>query len=153
VIRGLERVRWPARVEVIQRQPWVVLDVAHTAESAQSLSDTLVDYLGIRSATLVVGMMSDKDLAGLAQAIAPRARRVIATRADHPRALPAEVVQRAFADLGLDSSVEPDVAGAVDAARAACSASDAVVILGSVALAGEARAHLLSLPRDSAFGR
>jgi dihydrofolate synthase/folylpolyglutamate synthase len=153
VIRGLERVRWPARVEVIQTQPWVVLDVAHTAESAQSLSDTLVDYLGIRSATLVVGMMSDKDLAGLALAIAPRARRVIATRADHPRALPAEAVQRAFVDLGLEASAEPNVAAAVDAARAACSASDAVVILGSVALAGEARAHLLSLPRDSAFGR
>jgi dihydrofolate synthase/folylpolyglutamate synthase len=153
VLRGLERVRWPGRVEVIQRQPWVVLDVAHTAESAQSLSDTLLDYLGIHSATLVVGMMGDKDLRGLASAIAPRARRVIATRADHPRALSAEVVQRAFTDLGLEARVEGSVPRAVDAALGACSASDAVVILGSVALAGEARAHLLSLTRDPPYGK
>jgi dihydrofolate synthase / folylpolyglutamate synthase len=148
VPRGLASVSWPARVEVIRRQPLVVVDAAHTADSARSLADTLLDYLNVSRATLVVGVMGDKDLAGLAAAIAPRASRVIATRAEHPRSLPAEAVLRAFSALSVPTTLGANVPDAVDAALAGSAASEAVVILGSVALAGEARAHLLQLERD-----
>jgi dihydrofolate synthase/folylpolyglutamate synthase len=145
---GLENVRWPARIEIIKRRPLVIVDSAHTADSARSLRDTLAEYVRIDQATLVVGVMGDKDLEGLASAIEPVARRVIATQADHPRALKAEVVAKAFQDLGIETICYPKLSEAIDAAMNLSTASDSVVILGSVALAGEARAHILGLERD-----
>jgi dihydrofolate synthase/folylpolyglutamate synthase len=146
--KGLESVKWPARVELIKRRPLVVVDAAHTADSARSLRDTLTDYLRVRDATLIVGVMGDKDLDGLVSAIEPMARRVIATQADHPRALDAEVVARAFQNLGIETTWDRKLGAAIDTALNLSTPSDAIVILGSVALAGEARAYILGLERD-----
>ena len=148
VKKGLEEVRWPARIEVVKRRPLIVVDSAHTADSARRLRDTLGEYLRIDQATLVIGVMGDKDLEGLASAVDPVARRVIATQAEHPRALAAESVARVFRDLGVETLVEPGLGAAIDMATSLSTASDAIVILGSIALAGEARAHILGLERD-----
>jgi dihydrofolate synthase/folylpolyglutamate synthase len=148
VTKGLEAVKWPARIETIKRRPLVIVDSAHTADSARSLRDTLTDYLKVKDATLVVGVMGDKDLEGLVSAIEPMARRVIATQADHPRALNAEAVARAFQNLGIETTWDPKLGAAIDTALNLSTPSDAVVILGSVALAGEARAYILGLERD-----
>ena len=148
VQKGLEEVKWPARIEILKRRPMIVVDSAHTADSARRLRDTLAEYLRINQATLVVGVMGDKDLEGLVSAIEPVARRVIATQADHPRALSAEAVARVFRDRTIETYVEPKLGAAIDMAVSLSTASDAVVILGSIALAGEARAHILGLERD-----
>lgn len=145
---GLEKVSWPARVEVLKRRPMLIVDAAHTADSARSLRDSLADALRLDSATLVIGVMGDKDLEGLISAIEPVARRVIATQADHPRALPAEAIAKLFRARSIETYVEPALGSAIDMALNLSTASDAVVILGSVALAGEARAHVLGLERD-----
>jgi dihydrofolate synthase / folylpolyglutamate synthase len=148
VKKGLEETKWPGRIEIVRRRPLVVVDVAHTADSARRLRDAAAEYLHIDQATLVIGVMGDKDLEGLAMAVEPIARRVIATKADHPRALDPEAVARVFRDLGIETFWEKTVPDAVEAALRVSTPSDAVVILGSVALAGEARAHLLGLERD-----
>lgn len=145
---GLEKVKWPARIEVIKRRPLVVVDSAHTADSARRLRDTLAEYLRVERATLVVGVMGDKDLDALAMAVEPVAARVIATQADHPRALAAEAVARVFREMSIETLVEPRLGHAVDLGLRLSTPSDAVVILGSIALAGEARAHILGLERD-----
>ncbi len=92
--------------------------------------------------------MADKDIEGVAMAVEAVARRVIVTRADHPRALEPEPLARVFRDLGIETLTERTVAAAIDRALALSTPSEAVVILGSVALAGEARAHILGLERD-----
>jgi dihydrofolate synthase/folylpolyglutamate synthase len=145
---GLEALKWPARIEALKQRPLLVVDAAHTADSARVLGETLAEYLHVKEATLVVGLMGDKDIDGLADAIAPLARRVIATRADHPRALAPAAVARPFRERGIETQVEPGVGAAVESALRLSTASEAVVILGSVALAGEARAHVLGLERD-----
>jgi folylpolyglutamate synthase/dihydropteroate synthase len=73
---------------------------------------------------------------------------VIATQADHPRALAAEQVARVFRDRSIETYVEPKLGAAIDMALSLSTGSEPVVILGSVALAGEARAHVLGLERD-----
>jgi dihydrofolate synthase/folylpolyglutamate synthase len=148
VSAGLAEVKWPGRIEVLRRRPLIVVDSAHTADSARALRETMSEYLRTGQATLVVGVMGDKDLEGLAAAVEPIARRVIATRADHPRALDGQAVARAFRELGMETYWERTVPEAIEAALSVSTPSEAVVILGSVALAGEARAHILGLERD-----
>jgi dihydrofolate synthase/folylpolyglutamate synthase len=148
VKKGLEEAKWPGRIEIVRRRPLVVIDVAHTADSGRRLRDAAAEYLHIDNATLVIGVMGDKDLEGLAMAVEPIARRVIATRADHPRALDPEAVARVFRDMGIETFWEKTVPDAIEAALRLSQPVDAVIVLGSVALAGEARAHLLGLERD-----
>ncbi len=145
---GLEKVRWPARIEAVRHRPLILVDAAHTADSARSLRDTLSEYLRVNDATLIIGVMGDKDLEGLVSAVEPMARRVIATRADHPRALDPAKVAAPFRALGIETTVEPNLGAAIDTATNLSTPSDAIVILGSVALAGEARAYILGLERD-----
>ncbi len=152
VKKGLEETKWPGRIEILRRRPLVVIDVAHTADSARRLRDAASEYLHIDNATLVVGVMGDKDLEGLAMAIEPIARRVIATKADHPRALDPEAVARVFRDIGIETFWEKTVPDAIEAALRLSQPIDSVIILGSVALAGEARAHILGLERDPPVG-
>jgi len=149
---GLESVKWQARIEAIKRRPLLIIDAAHTADSARRLRDTLDEYFKVDGATFVIGVMGDKDLEGLAMAIEPVARRVIATRADHPRALDPAKIVRLFQDMGIETITQPNVGDAVDAALNLSTPSEAIVILGSVALAGEARAHVLGLERDPPVG-
>jgi dihydrofolate synthase/folylpolyglutamate synthase len=148
VQKGLESVRWPGRIEILKRRPLLIVDGAHTADSARRLRDTLAEYIRVDQATLVVGVMGDKDLEGLMMAIEPVARRVIATQADHPRALAAEKVARVFRDRSIETYVEPKLGAAIDMALSLSTGYEPVVILGSIALAGEARAHVLGLERD-----
>ena len=69
---------------------------------------------------------------------------VIATTAPGPGGLDARVVAAAAVALGVDPMVVADVSDAVEAALAAATPDDAIVVTGSPRLAGAARAHLRS---------
>src|SRR5439155_5539420 len=68
VAEGLARVCWPARLEIVQRQPLVLLDCAHNVASAQALAKTLqVSFPPPAKArrSLIFAGSRDKDLAGM----------------------------------------------------------------------------------------
>ncbi|MGB0389513.1 MAG: bifunctional folylpolyglutamate synthase/dihydrofolate synthase, partial [Ardenticatenaceae bacterium] len=85
---GLAQVVWPARVEVLQRNPLVIADGAHTHASAAALIHTINDLMpkGWSRSTLILGISSNKDFAALLDAFQPIADTIILTRASHPRA-------------------------------------------------------------------
>ncbi|MBI4609692.1 MAG: bifunctional folylpolyglutamate synthase/dihydrofolate synthase [Candidatus Rokubacteria bacterium] len=91
VIRqGLARVSWPGRFQLIRRDPWVVLDGAHNPAGAQALAAALDDYFPGVAKTLIVGISSDKDKAGILKALTSLATRLILTASSNPRATPPE---------------------------------------------------------------
>jgi len=69
VAGALGVVTWPGRMEIVKRQPWVVLDGAHNTDSARRLVQALRSTFSPRRTLLVVGLNTDKDLAGFAGAI------------------------------------------------------------------------------------
>ncbi len=108
VRRGLEGLRWPARVEVVRERPVGVVDVAHNVAAMCALRDALLEVWPGRRLILVFGMVASHDHEGPSAVIAPLADLVITTTPDHlrpvdPQAL-AEVV-RAYAPR---VEVEPD---------------------------------------------
>ncbi|MBI4240457.1 MAG: bifunctional folylpolyglutamate synthase/dihydrofolate synthase [Candidatus Rokubacteria bacterium] len=90
VREGLARVSWPGRFEVIGRDPWVILDGAHNPAGAQAVAGALEEYFPGSGKTLVVGISSDKDRAGILKALLPVANRLILTASSNPRATPPE---------------------------------------------------------------
>ena len=137
---GLGAVSSPGRLQLVGTNPTVLVDAAHNPHGARALADALRASFDFDEWGVVLGVLGDKDAAGIVAELAPIATEVFVTapdsdRADSPDAL-ADIVEAA----GLHASVHPNLDDAAESARAwaAASARRAVVIAGSVVLAGEA---------------
>lgn len=141
VEQGVRATRWPGRFEVLPAGaglPEIVLDVAHNPAGAWALRSALSTFYEDRPLTFVFGAMRDKAIGEIAKILFPLAERVIATRADNPRAaLPNEI-----AELGAPTSTEiveeDSVPAALERARKLAGGEGVVVITGSIYIVGEA---------------
>jgi dihydrofolate synthase/folylpolyglutamate synthase len=137
VAAGLGEVVWTARMEVVRRDPYVVLDCAHNGASALALVRTLEASFPAGPRTLVFAVSNDKDVAGMFVHLRPAFSRAIFTRyTNNPRAVPPAELVRLW---GGGEVIEPPT----EAVRAAIAGGDLVCVSGSVFLAGELRPVLV----------
>ena len=86
---GLKNAFIPARLEVVSRDPLIVIDGAHNPDGGAALKRAMEPYKG--RITAVVGMMRDKSVDEFLSYLLPMCKKVIAVRAaDNPRALSAQ---------------------------------------------------------------
>jgi dihydrofolate synthase/folylpolyglutamate synthase len=140
---GFAQVTSPGRLEVVRREPLVLLDGAHNPDGARMLAAALLEEFVVDRRTLVVACLADKDLRGILRGLAPAMGRLIVTVNSSPRAAPAERLSKEAEALGLVAQVEPDVASAVRRAIDQAGESEAVVVTGSLYTVGEARELLM----------
>ena len=152
IVAGLSSVQWPARLEVLQRNPLVVADGAHNDHSVSTVLSTLQDSLPHQHLTVVAGFSRDKRVADMVALLARRAHRVIATRSRHPRSMrPAEIVDEFAAhDYPRSQITHADsVAAAIDAATGDAGENDLIIVTGSLFVAAEAREAILNIPPET----
>lgn len=145
--RALAACRLPGRVEILENDPRVLVDSAHTEESARALADVIseVDFDGF---DLLLSVSTDKDMERVLVPLLGGVGTVWATRADSVRSLPAETLaERVREILGATASdrrvqCEPDAGAAARRARDSLPAGKMLVVAGSVYLAGIARSVL-----------
>ncbi|KQR93008.1 MAG: dihydrofolate synthase [Microbacterium ginsengisoli] len=146
VAEGLAQATSPGRLQLIGTHPTVVVDAAHNPHGAHALAAGLAASFDFDEWGLVLGVLGDKDASGIVGELVDVATHVFATAPDSDRARDADAVADVVEAAGLPVSVHPDLADAAEAARswAATGERRAVVIAGSVVLAGEA----IALARD-----
>ena len=138
--RGLRKAFWPGRFEVMGTDPLVVLDGAHNPGACEALADALAEF-DYEDLHLVVGVMHDKDLRGMATAL-PTPDAVYACQPDVGRAEDESVVATVFEDEGADAvETIPAVEDAVERALSTADRDDAVLVTGSLFAVAEARAR------------
>ncbi len=137
---GLAQVTSPGRLQLIGVAPTVLVDAAHNPHGARALVAALRESFDFDEWGLVLGVFGDKDAEGIAAALVPAAAQVFATAPDSERAADPELLADLAEQVGAPVTVHRGLADAADAAREWAAASDrrAVVIAGSVVLAGEA---------------
>ena len=142
VERGLARVDWPGRLEVVHEAPLMIMDGAHNPEAAQVLVDTLTELCPGRPIHLLVGMSADKSPEEFGRRVGRLAASAICTRSRHPRALdPVQLAGRLW-PFCPDVHVMADAADALTYLLNAVSAQDVIVVTGSLFLVGELRAAI-----------
>jgi len=134
--RGLNQVEWPGRFEIARGDPPLVFDGAHNVDSALRLVATLEEVFPDRRWTLVFGASSDKDIAGILDALLPCVERAVVTRARSVRAANLESIAQQIAERGKPVEIAPSVAQAL--ARILDSTTP-VVVTGSLYIVAEAR--------------
>jgi len=142
VTDGLGQATSPGRLQLVGAHPTVVVDAAHNPHGAAALVEALRGSFDFDEWGVVLGVLGDKDAAGIVAVLAPVAAHVFATAPDSDRANDADTIADLVEEQGLRVTVHTDLADAAEAAREWAAASDrrAVVIAGSVVLAGEALA-------------
>ena len=140
---GLAQCVLPGRMELLAHDSSVLVDSAHTAESAKALALALSE-LAPNGFELLLSVSADKELDSLLEALLPRARRVWLTRAEPTRSLDPErlasVVREKAPDLPL--VVIDDPIEASREARVELPEGQVLCAAGSVYLAGKVRAAL-----------
>jgi dihydrofolate synthase/folylpolyglutamate synthase len=140
---GLASVTSPGRMEVVAREPVVVLDGAHNPEAAEVLGQALQETFGRRERTFVISIFEDKDIEGMLAALLPSATRTIFTRNANPRAADPVRLAEVASRLGFHSEVVEPLAEAIEAGRRAAGEHGIVVVTGSLSTAGDARTLLV----------
>jgi dihydrofolate synthase / folylpolyglutamate synthase len=143
VRQGFAAVTSPGRLEVVRRDPLVLLDGAHNPDGARALAGALLEEFVVDRRTLVVACMADKDIAGILSALAPATGRLIVTRNSDARSASAEQLRKEAEAIGLVAEVERDVPTALRRAIDEAGESEAVVVTGSLYTVGEAREMLM----------
>ena len=138
-VRGVERMRWPGRFDVVETRPWLVLDCAHNVMSLRALARTLAESLHYRRLILVFGMSADKEIAPAAAEVAPLADAVILTQAMMHRAQWASELTRSTWEVWrVAPHVRWTVAEALAHARELAAPEDCICVTGSIFVVGEA---------------
>lgn len=156
VVEGLLKVHWPGRLEVVHRNPIVLVDGAHNVDSMTKLNQAMSELFHRQRLVLVMGTSSDKDIAGMVQELGNWAgsilglmiEYVIATRTNHPRAADPEIIANEAIERGLKSEIREEVPEALRRAEEIARSLGAtehgppvVLVTGSLFLVAEAREH------------
>ena len=94
---GLEQVRWPARFQVLEREPLFVLDGGLNPQCAQALAAILRDYLPGEKVTFLMGVLADKDYGTMLDCLIPHAAGFVCVTPQSPRALPGQALEEEIA--------------------------------------------------------
>ncbi len=137
---GLGTVTSPGRLQLIGIEPSVLIDAAHNPHGADALAKAVLASFAFESVTAIVGVLDDKDARGIIEALDPVVDRFVISTSGTARSVAVDALgATAVSIAGADRvSVEPDLATAIESARRDAGPSGAVLITGSVTMAGQA---------------
>jgi dihydrofolate synthase/folylpolyglutamate synthase len=143
IARGLARIDWPARFQKWDER--TIIDGAHNPAAAHALAETWRETFDDERATLILAVLSDKDLHGICETLVAIADSVLLPRIRSERAASPDALAKILSTLTppLPYSITPSVGEALDLARAK---TNPILITGSLHFAGEVLAHLRGEP-------
>ncbi len=145
IIEGIALTRWPGRMEILWKNPYIVLDCAHNPAGIKAVSEAIKD-IPHENLICVFGILGDKSYDEATSFIAPICDQMILTAPEGPRALDPRVlyeeVQKHIGNAPGRIMIEPDLRAAFDRALAQAGQGDAILCCGSIYLAGPLRTHI-----------
>jgi dihydrofolate synthase/folylpolyglutamate synthase len=143
IARGLATVEWPARFQRWDER--TIIDGAHNPGAARVLAETWQETFGDQKATLILAVLSDKDLSAICEALSSISDYIFLPKIRSERAASPQELANVLSTItpSLPYSITPSIAEALAFARAK---SNPILITGSLHFAGEALAHLCGEP-------
>lgn len=135
---GIANARWPARAQLLSRDPEILLDGAHNIEATASLCRTIDELRGKRAVACIASYLDDKDAAGCLRLLAPRMEHCWLVLRAGERAMSKAALDAAARQAGVKADI-CSLSDALDKGREWARATGGIlVITGSLYLAGEA---------------
>jgi len=140
--KGLESTRWEGRMEVISRNPTLVLDSAHNPDGVRSLTQTLREYFSFERCFLVLGLMEDKAVDEMLKLFSQFGDRFILVKPNQERAWDPKQLAKQMSVFNKPMDVIPDLSCALETVKKAANSNDLICITGSIFTVAEAKQFL-----------
>ncbi len=143
IARGLATVDWPARFQRWDER--TIIDGAHNPAAARIVAQTWRATFGEQRATLILAILSDKDLRGICQELVPIADSVLLPKIRSERAADPKQIAQILSIItpSLPCSITSSIGEALQVTR---TKPNPILITGSLHFAGEALAYLRGEP-------
>lgn len=148
---GLNSVFWPARFEVIQTRPMVILDGAHNIQGITVLAQETRNLLGGKKVRVLFGSMKDKDWAQMLQELCEIASEISLTRVPMDRSEDPKVLRDAI-PAGIPVNIVDDPVEAIRSLIKGADANEAMLVTGSLYLLGQVRPFLVRMREAEILG-
>lgn len=153
--RGLAATRLAGRMELVWKQPRIIVDGAHNPVSMSALMRGMGSHIPYDSMICIFGCCDDKDIDSMLESLAMGGDKIIFTAAKgQPRAADPEDLKRRFMEnRGKVCQVAEGIEEALEIAASAVSRDDLICVCGSFYLVGETKSHLANLARKRSVSR
>ena len=143
---GISKTILPARVEIISEKPLVILDGGHNEDGAKAFYNAVLPELEKSHRVIVIaGMMADKAVEDSLKPLMLKTDVFFAVTPDNPRAMKAHDLAEIASKYSKQVFTVQNIKDAVKIAHAAADENTAVLVVGSLYLAGEIRETLLEI--------
>ena len=139
VYNGFRKAVQNGRLEIIAMNPYFIIDGAHNEAGAIALQSVILEHFKNKRVLLVIGMLKDKKMEAILDALVPLADFVVASEPDNPRKLNADTLLKAISKYGKKGISIPDIYEAVDFCKKNKKEYDLILCAGSLYLIGRVR--------------
>lgn len=137
--KGLANAKWPGRLEILGREPLLLIDAAHNIEGARALRTALDQYFPGRRFSFIMGVSNDKDYKAMAETVITRCTRIITVTPNSVKALPAVVLSKIVNFYCNDVQVSDTIEEAVRTSLAVAAPDEVICAFGSLYYIGAVR--------------
>jgi dihydrofolate synthase / folylpolyglutamate synthase len=141
IAKGLQKVDWPGRLQVLRKKPWLVIDGAHNVYSMMKLGEALKKYFKYDRLILILGFSADKDVPGMLDEAVKITKDIIVAASTSPRSAKPSALTEEFAKRGVSAKAAESVPGALKMALADAKPNDLICATGSIFLVAEVMEH------------
>lgn len=143
--KGFSNAVNPARLETLCTSPIVLLDGAHNPNGIEALKNAINRFLGNKKVIGIMGMLADKDIDTSIKLLENTFCKIYTVPVDNPRALDSNTLADKFKNFGFDATAFNSAEVAFDTAFEEAKRNDnAIIICGSLYLAGEVRPYIIN---------
>ncbi len=135
--KGLGAVNWQGRMQIVSKNPTILLDGAHNEEGVSSLVESLQEIFPKRKKVFVVSILKDKNLEKMYAKIASAAKSIVFCQNSNSRAAGGDLQKEVVAKFTKNYCYETTVPSALKKAKSLCEGDDLIVVCGSLYWVGE----------------
>jgi len=137
---GLEKARWPGRLEIVNKKPFIVVDGAQDVNSTSRLKKAVKALLRYKRLFLIFGAMQDKDIDGMCRILSDMADCVVTTKSKSERAASPSVIREKMlkCNKALDVIVTDSPALAIRKCKEKACEEDLILVTGSLYVVADA---------------
>ena len=142
ICEGLKNSKIPCRMELMQKSPQIILDVAHNFQAIQVLIENTPLFFTYSRLIVLLGILDDKDYKKVIKVLSSETDTFIMTKPKTERALSARVLEEEASAFNAKIFVETEISKALIKAKEVADADDLILVTGSFYTVGEALSEL-----------
>ena len=144
-----ESVKWKGRLEVLNTNPYIVVDGAHNVDGIKYLRNNIEKYFKYNDLYLILGILADKEVEKMLHIIAPMAKEIYTVTSNSIRATSSEDLKNEVLKYNKNTIAFEDYEEAANYAINKAKKEDLVLASGSLYMIGKMRKIIMGILNDN----